>query len=330
MKQRRMVMVIVLLAVGVIVTGCNPSTTTISSQIATVQKQLVSYQTQAEMTIRHGDAIEKAYVATWYKSPGQYRIALFDGEHHLTQTVVRNENGVYLLTPNDRIRYRMLGDFRQGQAQWYLYDALLAQLMTISKWQVVHQKTTLLFQLPVIPSNPIVKTQSIQLVKKTYAPQEVVFYDQNKVPVIAMHYTRFTANNNIANAVFQPTLNVSGRPLKSPAMRFTGMQGGIYEPTVLPYHDYLSEETEQGNRIFLRYNGSQPFIIVEQAPSDLHLDLGRGTIGSILAIPVFQVGHGKDQAYYWTNNGLAFALIGLTQHNMAIEVIHSLLSNVEK
>lgn len=296
------------LCLGMILVGCGePSVTQVVRQLQTMQSQLTSYKSTAMMTVQVQGAAERYFVETWYKAPNQYRIALGNENRDISQIILRNDQGIYIVSPGTKKVIRFQGDWAERQGQLYLYNALLSRIIATSEPQYTTRDKVVSFELSAASINPLVDTQKIELNADSYAPVQVTLLDKRKQPLITMTYLSFEKGVAFPANAFSTDQATTLQPIELPVSA-QEQEFGMIEPAWVPGHDQMLDKVDDHGTVMVRYDGSDPFTLVESRPTSLGLDLGDGQLLTVEGIPAVLLSDGSVRQLYWLHAGVAFEL----------------------
>src|SRR5699024_2823393 len=88
-----------------------------------------TYKSSGTMALIAGEEAQEYLVDVWYKSPDYYRIALTNEQHDITQIVLKNDDGVFVLTPHLNKSFRFQSDWPTDKGQVYLYQTLVSSVV---------------------------------------------------------------------------------------------------------------------------------------------------------------------------------------------------------
>ena len=88
-------------------------------------KEYTSYKAKAKMTIETGNEPQEYNVEIWHKKPSLYRVYLENPKKDQSQVILRNENGVFVLTPSLNKSFRFHSDWPNNSSQVYLFESLV-------------------------------------------------------------------------------------------------------------------------------------------------------------------------------------------------------------
>lgn len=96
--------------------------------IASLKENLSAYHMEATMEINEGEDKKNYFVTVDYKKETEqdyFRISLLDTSSNQEQILIRNEDGVFVLTPLLNQVYKFKGDYPLNSPKPYLYHSML-------------------------------------------------------------------------------------------------------------------------------------------------------------------------------------------------------------
>jgi outer membrane lipoprotein-sorting protein len=137
MKRVFLLSVVFLLLFSALV-GCGPKSSGDVAQDLTKQVEKMSgYKSKASLSVQTGKAPQEYEVEVWYKKPNFYRISLTSKQRNITQIILRNNEGVFVLTPHLNKSFRFQSEWPEKHGQVYLYESLAKSIVndTARKFQ---------------------------------------------------------------------------------------------------------------------------------------------------------------------------------------------------
>jgi outer membrane lipoprotein-sorting protein len=213
MRGMRRSLWIVALVVGLtlVLAGCgNKNAGTIVKDLDQVVTKMDSYQGSGRMTIQTGQEPQEYQVEVWYKSPHYYRIALTNPKKDISQIVLRNDEGVFVLTPHLNKSFRFQSDWPEKQGQVYLYQSLVQSIIADKERQFTTDNGAYVFDVAAnYPNASNLARQRIWLNKKNYAPQHVEVSDANANVRVIVDFSKFVFGNKFDKDSFDMKRNMS-------------------------------------------------------------------------------------------------------------------------
>ncbi|MEK5162827.1 DUF4367 domain-containing protein [Paenibacillus sp. FSL R5-0527] len=185
-------MLTIVLALSVVLAACGKKDADgVVKDLDKVVAGLKSYQGSGTMTLYTGDKPQEYKVEVWYQNPSFYRIALTNAQKDITQIVLRNEQGVYVLTPSLNKSFRFQSDWPENQGQVYLYQTLARSILTDGSRQFETDKDSYIFEVAANYNTHALVRQKIWLAKDNYAPKQVQVSDAEAKVVVEVKFDKF-------------------------------------------------------------------------------------------------------------------------------------------
>ncbi|QQE78619.1 outer membrane lipoprotein carrier protein LolA [Alicyclobacillus sp. SO9] len=303
-----------LVATGIViglVSGCGaPSSQSmkpkLQSHVQAMTKQ--NYKTTATMTVQMDHSSQTYYIETWYESPDVYRISLGESPDKINQVIVKNKNGMFIVSPSLQKVFRFNGNWAQNQGHIYLYTQILQQLSSGDKVTVKKKNGLYQFDMPVSPANDVVTKEHVQLDAKTLNPKKVVLYDAENQAVVTIDFKKFESPAKFQTADFNPQKIAEGSGAKT-TLASMSQPFGYLEPTITGLGDKLSDMQEVSTDDYLlRYTGQHAFTLSEFRPTPGVAGIAGGELVDMFGVPAIYNGTEQAHQLMWIHNGVEFAL----------------------
>lgn len=279
----------------------------LKSETQTLEQQ--NYTSTAMMTVQTDSSSQTYYIQTYYEGPNQYRIDLGDSNKNVNQIIVKNPNGMYIVSPSLQKVFRFNGDWAQNQGHIYLYDQILQQVIASAgnkQSKMTQSDGSYTFEIPITPANDVVAKETVQIDSKTLQPTKVVLYDKNNTAVVLVNFTSFKTGVKFQSANFDPYKLAANSAAKTAAG--APSEFGYILPTTT-FHDKLdvAEPVAQDNYL-LRYTGAKGFTLSEFRPGAGADGLPAANLVDLYGVPALATTAGKTQQLTWLRNGVEFSL----------------------
>lgn len=344
MGMRRMIGIMaIVLAIAVAVVGCG--TRDAESIVRDLEKNvgdMESYQGVGVMTLHTGQLPQEYQVEVWYQTPNYYRIALTNTKKDITQIVLRNDEGVYVLTPHLNKSFRFQSDWPNNQGQVYLYQSLVQSIVLDKTRQFTTEENAYVFDVTANYQNPSLARQKIWFDSKTLQPQHVEVSDENNNKMVTVDFTHFEFGKKFEKDSFDMKRNMTASQLQTtPTM--TGTEGApeavptVAEPPTLVFlePEYLPEGVEQtglsevrlgeGKGLLQRYTGTYNYTLLQSNPVDQAVSLLPGQLIDLGYTWAALTGDEK-KTLTWTNEGVEFRL---SSGDLPVEQMISIAQSVQ-
>lgn len=171
--------------------------------------EMESYQGVGVMTLHTGDTPQQYKVEVWHQKPSYYRIALTNAKKDVTQIVLRNDEGVFVLTPSQNKSFRFQSNWPDNQGQVYLYETLIRSITGDTTRQFADEKESYVFDVAANYNTHALVRQKIWLNKSDYAPKQVEVSDSNANVVVDVKFDSFKFGTEFEKDAFDMQRNMS-------------------------------------------------------------------------------------------------------------------------
>jgi len=204
----------VVVALAVILAGCgSKNAESIVKDLDKVVDKMESYEGSGEMILYTGQQPLEYKVEVWYQKPDMYRIALTNAKRDITQIVLRNEDGVFVLTPQLNKSYRFQSDWPDNQGQVYLYQTLADSIIKDNSRQFATDKDSYVFDVMAGNyQNGSFARQKIWLSQDDYAPKHVEVSDANGNKMVEVIFNSFEFGKKFDKSAFDMNSNMGVTP----------------------------------------------------------------------------------------------------------------------
>jgi len=296
--------------------GCgSKSADKVVADLTKQAEKMKSYQASGVMTLYTSEQPRVYEVEVAYKAPHYYRVSLSNQEQNVSQIILRNDDGVFVLTPSVNRSFRFRSDWPHSNPQPYLYETLVQDIVKDKERRFEKQEQGYMFETKTNYQNRTLASQRIWLKAKNFTPLKVEALDTNGNVLVEMKFAKFEANAAVNDETFQLDQNMS-RSMNEEAVPTAADDArsfGIILPRYLPEGVELLEEAEvmqdDGPVVILKFGGTYEFTLLEQRPAaaTVHLPYGEPVdLGH--SIGVFM--GGERQTLHWTYGGVEYQLTG--------------------
>jgi outer membrane lipoprotein-sorting protein len=345
--MRRITWILALvLGVTMVLAGCGKKDAgSIVSALDKLVGSMDSYQASGTMTIQTGQEPQDYQVEVWYKTKHYYRISLVNAKKDISQIVLRNDEGVFVLTPHLNKSFRFKSDWPENQGQVYLYQSLVQSIVADKDRQFTTDKGAYVFDVAANYQNASnLARQRIWLNKKDYAPQHVEVSDANANVKVIVDFKQFEFGKKFDKDSFDMKRNLAAWTTieqqnvgkvdtkktdaaakagedktttgsKDPATNpnETKLTFGMIEPGYTPggvKQQDITEITLAGAKaILIRYTGDYHYSIVESKPlvQEATASALNGEIVD-LGFTLAVITGDENKTMEWLHNGMEFKL----------------------
>lgn len=300
-------------------------------------ENMKSYKADAKMTLKMGDNPQVYDVEVWYKNPDFYRVKLKNQNKEQNQMILRNKEGVYVLTPALKKSFHFQSDWPKNSSQAYLYESIVKDIVDDKKATFKVTENQYVFETKTRYQNSkMLPYQEVTLNKKDLAPVSVKIMDPDRNILVTVDFSDVSFDSSFDSDAFDMKKNMTGAQLEIPVMAEVDEEEfSLKLPAEMEGIDLVDEKeiaTEDGKRYVLTYEGDRSFTLIAEKTEVVETMSSIAT--SVLGDPVdlgFTIGAITDRSISWTYEGVDYMLASqnLTQEEM-MEIARSVQANPEK
>ena len=288
---------------------------------------LNSYKLTGEMEIVSNDDIYKYNVDVAFSKSDKFRVSLKNKTNNHEQIILKNKEGVYVLTPTLNKSFKFQSDWPYNNSQVYLLQTLLSDIQNDSKKQFKETTNNYIFITDVnYPNNSDLVKQKIYFDKKLN-PKKVEVLNSDNDTLIKMTFKTVKLNQKIKSNYFTLNNNMQTSKTTSQTKTVSKIEEEIY-PMYIPENTKLTgKETinlDKGQRVIMTFEGENPFMLVEQTASISD----ETSVMPVYGEP-YQIGASvaavSDNMVTWINNGIEYYVVA---NNMTESELINVASSV--
>lgn len=320
--------VAIVMCVTVFMAGCgSKSTEDVVEDVGQRLEKLESYKSSGSMTFHTGEEPQEYDVEVWYKKDNFYRISLKNKKKDVTQIVLRNEEGVFVLTPHLKKSFRFQSEWPDNQGQVYLFQTLADAIVKDQARQVVHDKESgsYVFDVAGNYKNPSFARQRIWL-SEDYEPRRVQISDDAGNLLVEVSFEEFEFGSQFDEQDFDMQHNLTMHSVTTVASvdmdedlaesnteSLSSQTFGVIEPSYIPEDVQLitqpiSVEIGDEEGIVLRYGGAYSFVLLESKPQAQTASFVNGEVVD-LGFGMGVLTGEEQKTLHWTLDGVEYKLI---------------------
>lgn len=319
----------------VVLSGCmKKSEKDVVSDLGKRVEDLGGYKTEATMTFQHSGKKQIYHADIWFKKPSYYKVVLSDGKKENTQMILRNKDGVFVLTPSLNKSYRFDSDWPNNRSQAYLYHSLAKDILNDPDPSFQAKDDRYIFKTKTNYNTTELANQQITL-KKDLTPSGVQVMDKDMNVIVNVAFKKFTLNPRFNKKTFDVKSNMTAARIDDAASASSQLEGfKLNYPTVKFDKTRLSimkpENTGGTQKYVLKYTGKSPFTLIESKSEVAASSVPVTAIGDPANLG-FTVGSITEHSLSWSSGGTDYYLASskLNQDEL-IEVAQSLNGKVIK
>lgn len=317
------VYLILLLGISLLFIGCNNNNDIVSVLREKVEKSN-NYYIKGKLEIVNNENTYKYDVDVSYKKKDNFRVSLKNKTNDHEQIILKNDTGVYVLTPSLNKSFKFQSEWPYNNSQSYLLQNIMDDINNDNKKIITKKDDMYIIETTVNYTNNKELTHQKIYVKPNGVITKVEVLNDKDIVKIKMIYDSIDFKAKFADDYFDLTNNMEATDKTT--ITLSEIADIIY-PMYMPENTYLSNEEkvslENGERVILTFAGEEPFTIIEQT-ADISDATPEPVYGEVeLLNDVF--GYINDDMASWISNGIEYYAISDTMaQDELLKVINSI------
>jgi len=269
-----------------------------------------------------------------YLKENNFKVSLKNQINNHEQIILRNSDGVYVLTPSLNKSFKFQSEWPYNNSQSYLLQNLLNDIKndpdfvfeTVDDYYVITTKIN-------YSNNKELVKQKIYFDKDADV-YKVEVYDQNDLVKLKMDISDIKYDEQIDENYFKLENNMSVSSELGIDVSLVSKIDDVIYPMYIPQNTYLSTQdkvsVENGERVILTFSGDYPFMLIQET-----VDMENNDVVNVYGEP-FQladsIGILDETSITWINDGVEYYLVSnsLSQDEL-VSVANSLtVAAIEK
>lgn len=170
------------------------------------------YELEAEMSIMTGEEPRVYGVEVWHTKPDFYRVQVSDTNAENTQMIIRNTEGVFVVTPALNKTYKFQSKWPTENSQAYLIGSLANDIKKDKTATFKEEGDKYVFETKTSNNHKtMLPTQKIYINKKTLLPTDVSIMNENKEEQIHITFKKVSLGKTHAAAEYKIEQTPTGK-----------------------------------------------------------------------------------------------------------------------
>ena len=270
-----------------------------------------SYNLTGEMEIINNDDVYKYDVDVSYSKTDKFRVSLKNKTNNHEQIILKNSDGVYVLTTTLNKSFKFQSDWPYNNSQVYLLQTLLSDIQNDENKEFKETGQNYIFTTSVnYPNNSDLVKQKIYFDKKLNPSKVEVMNEEDDV-LIKMTFKKVDFDAKFKDNYFSLDNNMKTAKVEEDVNAVSKIESEIY-PMYIPENTKLADKEvvnlDGGERIIMTFEGDNPFMLVQQTASVSD----EAAIVSVLGDPIqmaTSVAAVSDNMVSWIDNGIEYYVV---------------------
>lgn len=285
------------------------------------------YHIVGELEIINSEYVYDYDVDVAYKDGDFFRVSLKNKTNNHEQIILKNKEGVYVLTPSLNKSFKFQSDWPYNNSQSYLFQTLLKDIKNDEDKLFESNDNEYIYITSVnYSNNKDLKKQKIYIDKDINITRVEVLTESDEVKM-KMNFNNVDMDAKFDDDYFELKQNMTVSTAKIDETKTTSKIQDIIYPMYIPANTYLTGQNvvnkDDGERVILTFSGEKPFIFVQETISYEN---------EMSTIPVYgepliltdTIGALSDNSASWVSNNVEYYIVSdsLSQEEL-VSVVQS-------
>lgn len=260
--------ILVLLMFCLVLTGCGKlSQKDIVKDLEKKFNDCSGYKLSGNLEINNNDETYNYEVKVSYKKKDYYKVILTNVSNNHTQIILKNDEGVFVITPSLNKSFKFQSDWPYKNSQIYLLNAIINDINNDEERKFEIKDGKYIFSTKVnYPNNSSLVKQKIEM-NKSLKLKKVTVYDKNDTVNMKMTFDKIDYSSKFAKDYFDIDKIIDKKNVEEEVKETANLEDVIY-PLFLPTGTKLIDEErvkkDDGERVIMTYDGEKSFVLVEE------------------------------------------------------------------
>ena len=329
--------ILCLLLIGIFITGCGKNNTgNVVKNLDNKVKNLKSYKLEGNLEIVNNDNTFNYRVSVDYKENDKYKVSLKNISNNHEQIILKNDDGVYVVTPSLNKSFKFQSEWPNNNSQVYILENIMNDICNDKNSKVYEDNGNYIIESSVnYPNNENLVKQRVEVDNDLiFRKVEVLDKDNNPYMIFTIDSVNYKPNydenyfeiNSIINESNQQDDNKNN----SDKSEKTSTLDDIIDPLYVPPGTSLTKEEKvsktDGERIILTFGGNKSFTLVEEVAV---------VNDELTVVPTYgepymlldTVASLSSNSLNWVSNGIEYYIVSdVMNQNELIKVAESLIT----
>ncbi len=297
-----------------VVTGCSKnSEQNVLKNMSKDIKNSKGYILTGKLEVVNNDDTYNYQVTSAYKKGDYYRISLKNTANDHEQIILKNDEGVYVLTPSLKKSFKFQSDWPYNNSQVYLLQSIIQDIENDNKATMEKDKNYYIFTSTVnYPNNRNLIKQKVTVDNKLTVKKVEVLND-NDIPKITLNVKSIDKSPKFGKNYFEiEDIMSTFEDTDTKDTKQTSSIDDIIYPLVVPEGTKLKSEEKLtktgGERVILTFEGEKPFLLVEETAKQEDELTIIPTIGEPYMF-MDTIGALSDNSLTWSSGNMEYYLV---------------------
>ena len=318
MKRKFLVLFVLSL---VLLTGCFGKKDNALKEIEKKYSNLKAYSLTGDLEITNNDDVYNYDVKVVFQKKDKFYVSLKNRSNNHEQIILRNDDGIYVITPSLNKSFKFQSDWPYNNSQVYLIKSIIDDIKNDKQRNLVSSKNGYVFTSSVNYPNNRKLVKQVVTFDKDYNLKTVSVEDENSISSMKMTFQTINLKPDISKDQFELNKIIDTNPKNNeskdnepdslkdtPTSKLEDIIYPLYIPTGTVLANSEKINKDDGERIIMTFEGEKPFLLVEETASTEEEFSIIPTYGEPYLL-IDTVGALTDSSITWDSNGVEYYLV---------------------
>ncbi|NLG82094.1 MAG: outer membrane lipoprotein carrier protein LolA [Bacilli bacterium] len=311
--MRKLIYILTMVLLIGLINACDKhSQTDIVKALGEKVEEIKAFEVDAVMDIKEMNKSHLFDVNIKFQQPHYYKVTLKNRDSQNVQIVLKNDEGVYVLSPALNKSFKFQSDWPLNSSQPYLFQSLVKDIINDKNAMITKQGEDYVIDTKVnYRKSQELSKQRIIVDGKTLFPKEVIVFDSGMNEKMNVKFTNVNLKPKFNEEEFEVEYSMNKAIDTFGATLPTFAERDIMYPTNIQGTELTAEtvkELDNGKRAIMTFEGPKSFTVIQEY-IDKEEELGPSEI--LFADPIIicsGVAFLSDRSLIWIENGIEFFL----------------------
>ncbi len=322
MKKKILLFLVIL---SFFITGCN-NKKDVLKDINKKYNNLKSYTLTGDLEIINNDDTYNYDVKVIYQKKDKFYVSLKNRNNNHEQIILKNDDGVYVITPSLNKSFKFQSDWPYNNSQVYLINSILDDINKDKEKSIVSDENNIIITSNVNYPNNNKLTKQIVTFDNDYNLKTVSVVDENDIKQMTMAFKTIDLKpDSINKDTFNLNTIINTEEIKEekPTSTLDDVIYPLYIPTGTALTNSEKVNKTDGERVIMTFEGEKPFLLVEETSSIEQEFSIIPTYGEPYLL-IDTVGALTDNSVTWSSEGIDYYLVSdVMSQNELIDIARS-------
>lgn len=268
MKKKTIILFVLLISIFMF--GCGKNNKNILSKLENHINSATAYHMKGNLEIVNNEDTYTYDVDVSYRATDMFRVSLKNTNNNHVQILLKNTDGVYVLTPSLNKSFKFQSDWPYNNSQIYLLQTILKDIQSDNSRTIEQVEEGYVITSKVNYSNNTDLVKQKVYINNNYDITKVEVMDNANTVLMTITFTDIDMKPNLSDDYFalNSTINTS---IEDEEVKEVSKIDTVIYPMYMPDNTYLASQnklnTDNGERVILTFEGDNPFMFIQETAS---------------------------------------------------------------